>query len=84
VPRAQLARVLAVVGEVLGRQQAVLVADQPVGVHAPRVELHLQLYVLADGEQGAAHLLHQHLARLQQPVDVRVVAVAVAVVGARD
>ena len=79
VSGAQLAGVLRVVGKVLGVQQAVLVADESVSGGPLRVELDLQLHVLGQREKGAAHLLDQHLPRLQEVVDV--VEVAVAVVG---
>ena len=74
---ADVAGVLRVVGEVLVAQQAVLVADQAIGPHARGIELHLELHVLRDRDQRAAHLLHEHLARLEQVVDVGVVAVPV-------
>ena len=57
-------------------QQPVLVADQPVGADLGRVELDLDLHVLGDRHQRAAHLLDEDLAGLGHRVDVGVVAVA--------
>ena len=76
VTDADLARILRVIAERLVRQGPVLVADQPVGPHPGRVELDLDLDVIGQGEQGAAHLPDQHPVGLEQAVDVGVVAVA--------
>ena len=75
VPRAQLPGVLAVVGEVLGAKRAVLVADEPVGLHAGGVELHLDLHVLGDRHQRARELAHEHAPPFPQVVHVGVLAV---------
>jgi hypothetical protein len=76
VARADLAGIHLVVVEILLLQQPVLVADQPVGRHLRRVELHLDLHVLRDRHERAADLLDEQLLRLAPRVDVAVVAVA--------
>src|SRR5919198_1789130 len=75
VARADLARVLAVVVEIAVGEQAVLVADEPVAGHQPRVELDLYLHVLRDRQERRAGLLAQSLARLRLGVDVGVITV---------
>ena len=75
VARAELTGVLAVVLEVLLREQPVLVAQEPVRLHPRRVELDLDLHVLGHREERPAELLHEHLLRLAEAVDVGVVAV---------
>ena len=76
VPGADVAGIDLVVGEILVAQHPVLVADQAVLCDLRGVELHLDLHVAGDGQQGRLHLLDQHLARFLQAVDVGVVAVA--------
>ena len=75
--RAQLAGVLRIVVEVGGVHEPVLVADQAIRARDARVELDLELYVVGNGAECSAKLVDQHLARLQEVVDVGVVAVAV-------
>ena len=74
--RADLPGVLGVVIEVLLGQQAVFITDESIAAHGGGIELHLNLHVLGDGVESAAHLLHQHFARFAEAVDVGVVAVA--------
>src|SRR3546814_7577939 len=52
------------------------ISDWSSDVCSSGLELDLDLHVACDGQQGRAHLLHQHLARLGEAVDVGVVAVA--------
>ena len=77
VAGADLARVHPVVAEVLAGQHPGLVADQPVLAHRGRVELHLDLHVLRDGEEHRGGLVDEGLAGFVQAVDVGGVAVAV-------
>ena len=58
------------------RKHAVFVPDQPIGLDPGGIEVHLDLHILGDGDERAAHLLHQHLAGFRDVVDVGVVAVA--------
>ena len=76
VARADVAGIDLVVGEILVGQHAVLVADQAILGHDRGIELHLDLHVAGDGQQGGLHLVHQHLAAFLQRVDVGMVAVA--------
>lgn len=76
VSGAHVAGVLAIVVEVLGGEQPVLVADEAVAAHARRVELHLQLDVARHDVERRAHLGDEHLERPGEVVDVGVVAVA--------
>ena len=75
MPGAHLAAVLAVVVEVLGGQQPVLVTDQLPRAHHRRVELDLELDVLRDRLDRPVGFTQQHSARFLQRVEVRVVAV---------
>ena len=74
---ADLAAVLLVVGKVFSRHQPVFITDQPVSLHLRRVEVHLDLHVLRNGDEGSAAFLHQRLARLIDRVDIAAVAVSV-------
>ena len=77
MPRADFAGVLLVVIEVGRGQHAVLVAEQPVRRDLSRIELDLNLHVLGDGHEVAAHLLDEDLASLADAVDIGIDAVAV-------
>jgi hypothetical protein len=70
VTGADLACVLAVVGEVLVGEDPVLVADEAERLDGVGVERDLDLHVLGDGVQGARRLLDQDLLR-PAVVDVR-------------
>jgi hypothetical protein len=76
VARAEFAGILAVVVEILLGEQAVFVADEPVGVEMGGIEFDLELDVLGDGEEGAGGLFDEALAGLGEGVDVGIVAVA--------
>ena len=73
---ADLAGILLVVVEVLGRELAALVAQQTVRRRLRRIELYLQLHVLRHRVHRAAELGHEHLFRLEDRIDERIVAVA--------
>jgi hypothetical protein len=75
VSRADLARILLVVGEVFLGQQPVLVSQEAVCLHLCRVELDLNLHVLGHGEEGAAELPHEDFMGFAEVVDVGVVTV---------
>src|SRR3712207_8223256 len=62
-PYTTLFRSFLVVVEILLRQHPVLVADQAVRSDDRRVELDLDLDVLGDRHERAAHLLDEHLDR---------------------
>ena len=76
VPCANFAGIDLVVVEILTLQGAVFIAQQSVFADLGGVEFHLQFHILCDHGQGRAELLHQHLARFTQVVDVGVVAIA--------
>ena len=73
---ADVTRIDRVVVEILAPQNPVFVADQPVFLDPRRIEFDLDFHVLGDGQQSGAHLLHQHLVRFLQGVDVGVVTIA--------
>ena len=73
---AHVAGVLLVVAEVFVLEDAVLVADQPIGLHAVVVELDLQLHVLGDHHQRRP-LIEKQLASFVHRVDVGVVPIAI-------
>ena len=75
--RAHIARVHRIVVEVLALECAGFVAHQAVLRDRRRIELHLQLHVLGDGEQRGAGFLDQHFLRLAQRVDIRRHSIAV-------
>ena len=75
--RAHVARVHRIVVEVLALERAGLVAHEAILRHRRRIELHLQLHVLGDGEQRGARFLDQHFLRFAQRVDIRRHAIAV-------
>ena len=74
--RADLARIDLVVVEIFFAQHPLLVTDQPIRSDARRIELDLNLHVLRDRDQRAAHLLHENFARLIERIEIGVVAVS--------
>ncbi len=48
---------------------------QTIGRDPRRVELDLNLHVLRDRDEGAVHLLHEHLARFVERIEIGVIAV---------
>ena len=68
--------VFGIVVEVLFRKESVLVTDEAVGLDDRRIELDLDLHVLGDGDERAAHLIDEHFARFAEAVDVGIVAVS--------
>ena len=75
---ADLAGVLAVVGEVRVGHGAVLVAELAVRLHRGGIELELHLHVVGDGHERRRQLAPEHLLRLLERVEVVVVAVPLA------
>ena len=73
---ADLSGIHLVVAEVFSCQHTVLVAHQAVLADQRRVELDLDLHVPGHGVQRGAHLVHQHLLRFEERVDVCMIAVA--------
>jgi len=73
---AHLAGVFGIVLEILIGQHAVFIAEQAKGADLGRIELHLDLDVVGLGKEVAAAFLDQHLFRLQQRIDIGIVAIA--------
>src|SRR5437867_1914911 len=72
--RTHVSGILLVIVEVLGAEDAILIADQPVRGHLRRVEFDLDLDVLGNRHEGGAHLLHEDLTGFVQPIDKGVIA----------
>src|SRR5581483_11244299 len=65
---------LAVIVEITRLHDAILVANQAIGVNQRRIELDLDLAVLGDGEQGAADLVDEVFAGFVDVINIRVFA----------
>ena len=74
--RADFARVLRVVVEILFAQEPLLVAEQAIRADLRGIELDLNLHVLGDGHEVGVHLLDENFLRLFLRVEVVVIAVA--------
>ena len=68
--------VLGIVLKILTVQRTILIADQAIIGNNRRIEFHLKLYILTDGEQSSCHFLHQHLPSLPQTINVCIVSVS--------
>ena len=79
MPRAQIARILGVIIEILVGQTAVVVPNQPIRRDLGGIEFHLDLGILGHREEGARQFLHDHPPGLTQRVDG--IGHTVAVVG---
>ena len=77
MPRPDLAGILRVIAKVTGCQGPVLVAQQPIRRHLGGIEFHLDLHILGDRHGAAGQLLHKHLPRLANAVDVGIDPIAV-------
>ncbi len=75
--RADLSGIDLVIVEILAVQRARLVADQPVFGDRGGIEFHLHLHIARNREKRARQLVHQHLLRLVQRVDIGRLPIAV-------
>src|SRR5438034_3519687 len=74
--RTHVSGILLVIVEVLGTEDAIFIADQPVRGHLRRVEFDLDLDVLGNRHEGRTHLFHEDLTGFVQPIDKGVIAVS--------
>src|SRR2546430_7391327 len=67
--RTHVSGILLVIVEVLGAEDAIFIADQPVRGHLRRVEFDLDLDVLGNRHECRTHLFHEDLTGFVQPID---------------
>ncbi len=74
--RSDFSSVLRIIIEILGGQQAILVANQAIGSHPSRIEFNLDLHIFGNGHERRTNLFDQHLPCFQVGIDEGIVAVS--------
>ena len=77
MPGPDLSCIHPIIVKVLISQQAVFISYQPITCHIFRIELYLDLYILGNCDQCAAHLIYQYFFCLIETVKIIIIAVSI-------